>query len=78
MRNAYLKLISTPCVSKGGGELLMAHGLPLSDWAADAMMTRTFNTAGISNRGLAILAGNSMHIVSAFWSAHHRHHKFNQ
>ena len=44
----------------------MAHGLPMSDWAADAMTTRTFNTTGISNRGLAILAGNSMHTMSAF------------
>ena len=40
------------------------HGLPTASWAATAMKTSRFNVAGLSNRGLAALAGNSMHVAS--------------
>lgn len=49
----------------GGAELLLAHGLPTASWAAFAMRTSRFNVVGLSNRGLATLAGNSMHVASA-------------
>lgn len=48
----------------GGSELLMAHGLPIADWAAKAMGTDRWKGTGISNRGLSVLAGNSMHSAS--------------
>ena len=51
----------------GGAELLMAHGLPIAQWAATAMGTRKYNIVGLSNRGLSLLAGNSMHVVSVVW-----------
>lgn len=43
----------------------MAHGLPTASWAASAMRTSRFKVVGLSNRGLATLAGNSMHVASA-------------
>lgn len=49
----------------GGAELLLAHGLPTASWAASAMRTSRFKVVGLSNRGLATLAGNSMHVASA-------------
>lgn len=50
--------------SSGGAELLMAHGIPMTSWAAAAFGTGVFNSTGISNRQLAVLAGNSMHTIS--------------
>ena len=55
-----------PTFSKnsGGEELLLAHGLPVSDWASTTMGTAIFKTIGVSNTGLCALAGNSMHASS--------------
>ena len=36
----------------------------MSKWAADAMGVAQFNAAGIGNRALASMAGNSMHAAS--------------
>lgn len=57
----------------GGSELLMAHGLPIADWAAKAMGTDRWKGTGISNRGLSILAGNSMHSASVPCHASRNH-----
>lgn len=49
---------------RGGAELLMAHGIPIAQWAADSMGVQRWISTGISNRGMASLAGNSMHAAS--------------
>lgn len=49
----------------GGAELLLAHGLPLADWAAKKMNTQQWNAAHINDYGLSKLAGNSMASPSA-------------
>ena len=44
----------------------MAHGIPLSTWAASAMKVRKW-TAPIPDNGLGRLAGNSMSAPNALW-----------
>ena len=50
--------------NSGGSELLLAHGLPMSKWSAEAMGVAQFKAKGIGNRALASMAGNSMHAAA--------------